>query len=126
MNHLHALLQSEAFARRVNRRTFLHQSAYGLGGLALGQLLGTGAAWASPPGRARGVIIKPQFPIRAKRIIHLCMAGGPSHLETLDNKPRLRELHGQPFPDSLTKGQQLAQLQGAKLIARGPSVAFKK
>ena len=129
MNNLEKLLRSDAFAQRVNRRAFLHQSAYGLGGLALGQLLGTGEAWAAPPsgsGLGRGAILKPQFPVRAKRIIHLCMAGGPSHLETLDNKPKLRELHGQPFPDSLTKGQQLAQLQGAKLIARGPSTQFKK
>jgi hypothetical protein len=54
------------------------------------------------------------------------MAGGPSHLETFDYKPKLRELNGQPMPDSLTKGQQLAQLQGAKLTCFGPQYDFQK
>ena len=41
---------------------------------------------------------------RAKRVIFLCMAGGPSHLETFDYKPKLDQLHGQPMPESFTKG----------------------
>ncbi|HEY5313203.1 MAG TPA: DUF1501 domain-containing protein, partial [Pirellulales bacterium] len=68
----------------------------------------------------------PHFPVRAKRIIHLCMAGGPSHLETLDWKPELKRLDGQPFPESFTKGQQLAQLQNAVLKARGAFCTFHK
>jgi Uncharacterized protein conserved in bacteria len=121
---------SPEFAREVSRRAFLKRSACGLGSIALGALLGEGAALAAPPaasgGRWRGVITTPHFPIRAKRIIHLCMAGGPSQFESLDHKPKLRELHGKPFPESLTKGQQLAQLQGAKLIARGPFTDFRR
>lgn len=120
----------EEFLRSVNRRTFLQQSAYGVGGLALGALLGGKAFAAEPPAGARkgvpGVILTPHFPVRAKRIIHLCMAGGPSQHESFDYKPKLRELNGKPFPESLTKGQQLAQLQGAKLIARGSFAEFKK
>jgi hypothetical protein len=54
------------------------------------------------------------------------MAGGPSHLETFDFKPELKRIHGQPFPESFTKGQQLAQLQNTELKARGPFVDFKK
>jgi hypothetical protein len=54
------------------------------------------------------------------------MAGGPSHLESFDSKPELKALNGKPFPESFTKGQQLAQLQGAQLIARGPFVEFAK
>jgi hypothetical protein len=54
------------------------------------------------------------------------MAGGPSHLETFDPKPRLAALHGQPMPESFTKGQQLAQLQGAPLKCFGPQWPFKK
>jgi hypothetical protein len=54
------------------------------------------------------------------------MAGGPSHLETFDYKPELKWIHGQPFPESFTKGQQLAQLQNTELKARGPFVDFKK
>ena len=54
------------------------------------------------------------------------MAGGPSHLETFDPKPKLAEMDGQPMPESFTKGQQLAQLQGAKLTCFGPQHPFAK
>src|SRR5947209_6380231 len=121
-----------SFAQKISRRAFIGQSACGLGGLALGLLLGggaeaaRGAREAGPEERWRGIIRTPQFPVRAKRVIHLCMAGGPSQFETFDNKPALRELHGKPFPASLTKGQQLAQLQGAELKAFAPQAEFKK
>ena len=119
---------SDAFARSVSRRTFLQQSAYGLGSVAFGCLVG-GSAFAdgkSVSGASRGALKNMDFPVRAKRIIHLCMAGGPSQFESLDPKPELDKINGQPFPDSLTKGQQLAQLQGATLKARGSFVKFKK
>lgn len=105
----------------IKRRTFLTQSAYGLGGLALASLMERAGA---APGH--GVITTPHFPIKAKRVIHLCMAGGPSHLETFDWKPELKRLDGKAFPESFTKGQQLAQLQNAELKARGPFVDFQK
>nr|WP_264488028.1 DUF1501 domain-containing protein [Luteolibacter arcticus] len=59
-------------------------------------------------------------------MVHLCMAGGPSHLESFDPKPQLDALNGKEFPASFTAGQQLAQLQGAKLIARGSFTKFKR
>jgi hypothetical protein len=116
----------ETFAQRITRRTFLQQSAYGLGGLAFGFLAGDAARADDKAGVRRGVIQTPHFPIRAKRIIHLCMAGGPSQFESFDNKPMLTRRNGEPFPESLTKGQQLAQLQGAVLKARGSFVGFKR
>jgi len=121
-------LDKSSFAQAVSRRAFMQQSAYGLGGLALGALMGRTAEAAPSVGDAggRGVILKPHYPIRARRIIHLCMAGGPSQFESLDPKPMLKKMDGQPFPESLTKGQQLAQLQGAQLKARGPFCEFKK
>src|SRR5919205_1061173 len=110
---------SENFQHSINRRTFLSQAAYGLGGIALASLLNPkiiGAAQvAEKDSQWRGIINPPHFPVRAKRVIHLCMAGGPSHLETFDFKPELKRINGQPFPDSFTKGQQLAQLQNTKL-----------
>ncbi len=120
----------EEFIKSVSRRAFLRHSAYGLGSLALSSLMEQ-AALAQTPAQARRVAERGAIPVlhfapKAKRVIHLCMAGGPSQFETLDNKPMLTKLHGQPFPDSLTKGQQLAQLQGAKLIARGSFVPFQK
>jgi hypothetical protein len=61
---------------------------------------------------------------RAKRIIQLYMAGGPSHLETLDEKPKLAAMHGQPMPESFTKGKPIAQLQGADLKCFAPQHPF--
>lgn len=127
----------DAWRVGLQRRTFLRRSAYGLGSLALAGLLdprlfaGDAVSGGRPgePGGAspwRGVIRPPHFPIKAKRVIHLCMAGGPSQFESLDHKPRLRELDGKPFPESFTKGQQLAQLQNKALIARGPFCGFRR
>ena len=116
-----------AHALSVNRRTFLQQSAYGLGGMAFALLanrLGAAGGAARPPGWS-GALRESHFPVRAKRVIFLCMAGGPSQFETFDWKPKLKELHGQPFPESFTAGQQLAQLQGTELKARGPFTEFK-
>ncbi len=56
----------------------------------------------------------------------MTMAGGPSHLETFDYKPKLAQMNGQPMPESFTKGQQLAQLQGQKLVCLGPQFPFVK
>jgi hypothetical protein len=54
------------------------------------------------------------------------MAGGPSQLETLDPKPKLAAMHGEAMPESMTKGQQLAQLQGQKLVCFAPQFPFEK
>lgn len=116
----------ESYDRGLKRRAFLHQSAYGLGGIAFASLLNRADAATSSNDRWSGVIKKPHAPVRARRVIHLCMAGGPSHLETFDWKPKLKELDGKAFPESFTKGQQLAQLQGAELKARGAFCNFSK
>jgi hypothetical protein len=120
------------FQKSVCRRTFLGRSACGLGSLALAGLLDPRLLAAASPGsgsapaRWRGVVNPPHYPIRARRIIHLCMAGGPSQFETFDWKPTLKQLDGKPFPESFTRGQQLAQLQNTALTARGPSAEFQK
>ncbi len=84
------------------------------------------AATQTPTEPSRGAVAVAHYPIRAKRIIHLAMAGGPSQCETLDPKPEMRKRDGEPFPESLTNGQQLAQLQNTVLKVRGPFVDFKK
>ncbi|MFB3105028.1 MAG: DUF1501 domain-containing protein, partial [Pseudomonadales bacterium] len=63
---------------------------------------------------------------RVKRVIFLCMAGGPSHLETFDYKPKLAEMDGQPMPVSFTTGQPIAQLQGQQLNCQGPMSRFQR
>ncbi|MFP6880104.1 MAG: DUF1501 domain-containing protein [Roseibacillus sp.] len=110
----------------INRRTFLKGSTYSVGSAALAYMLTHDLAGAAP--QWRGVLNdKLHLPQKAKRVIHLCMAGGPSHLETLDHKPELAKLNGKPMPESFTKGQQLAQLQGKRnaLKCLGPQHEFK-
>lgn len=75
---------------------------------------------------AEGGQIQPHFPAQARRVIFLCMAGGPSHLETLDYKEKLKELDGQPMPASITSGQPIAQLQGQELKCLAPQFSFSK
>ena len=111
---------NESSNESILRRTFLTQSAYGLGGIAVANLLQQ--AEAGLPGAMK----RPHTPVKARRVIFLCMAGGPSHLETFDWKPELKRLDGQPFPESFTKGQQLAQLQNTVLKARGAFCEFKR
>jgi hypothetical protein len=113
----------ERYQLDCSRRTFLQRSFAGLGGMALSQLMGGSATSDLPFLQAQGGL---HFPARAKRVIHLCMAGGPSQLESFDPKPQLDAIHGKPFPESFTKGQQLAQLQGRELIARGTFTKFKR
>ena len=116
-------------ALRVNRRSFLQQSSYGLGGLAMAMLHQKGSAATADlakPDDWKGALKAPHSPVKAKRVIFLCMAGGPSQYETFDWKPELKKLHDQAFPESFTKGQQLAQLQGAQLKARGSFTDFLK
>lgn len=105
----------------LTRRAVLGQSARGLGSLALASLLSREAS-----ARSTGIVTQPHFPPKAKRVIWLYMAGGMSHLETWDHKPKLAEMHGKPMPESITKGQQIAQLQGAKLNCFGPQHPFQK
>ena len=101
---------------RLARRAFLGRTSQGVGTVAL-------AALAAPQ---HGLSAEPPLPQRARRVIWLSMAGGPSHLETFDHKPKLAELNGKQMPESLTKGQQLAQLQGQKLVCFGPQHPFAK
>lgn len=113
----------ERWQQDFSRRTFLQRGFAGIGGMALSQLLGADSSGALPFLQSQGGL---HFPARAKRVVHLCMAGGPSHLESFDPKPELLALHGKPFPESFTAGQQLAQLQGSKLIARGAFTKFQR
>src|SRR5207249_5198135 len=74
----------------------------------------------------RGVVNPPHVTPRAKRVIYLYMAGGPSHLESFDHKPRLAQMNGQLMPESYTRGQPIAQLQGAQLRCFAPQHPFRK
>ena len=79
----------ESQALRIHRRTFLGQGAAGLGLLALNSLLSPrllSAAQKAAATGSKGVVNPLHFPPKAKRVIFLYQAGGPSHLETLRSK----------------------------------------
>lgn len=122
---------------RDTRRAFLRHASVGIGSAALSAMLARelaaqekSVAAADGAGdistRWPGVLEKLHHPAKAKRVIFLCMAGGPSHLETFDYKPKLAEMNGQPMPESFTHGQPIAQLQGQALKCLGPQHAFKQ
>ncbi len=110
----------------LNRRVFLGKAAAGVGTAALGTLLNSSAFATATSNRWLGAVNPLHHAAKAKRVIWLTMAGGPSHLETFDYKPELAKQHGQPMPESFTKGQQIAQLQGQKLVCFGPQLSFRK
>ncbi|MSV30275.1 MAG: DUF1501 domain-containing protein [Bryobacterales bacterium] len=106
--------------RQQARRSFLGR---GLGLIALNSLL----KGAGEDNRAsKGVVNPLHHEPKAKRVIFLYQAGGPSHLETFDYKPKLAKMDGQTMPESFTKGQQIAQLQGKQLNCFGPRFGFKR
>ena len=89
----------------LNRRTFLHQAAVGIGGLALGSLLGCDRR--SDLTTFQKLSNLPHFAPKAKRVIYLFQSGAPSQLELFDWKPLLRQMNGQKLPESVRKGQRL-------------------
>ena len=91
---------------QLDRRNFLNRTAMGMGAFALQQLL-------SPLGVQAGTVEEqiqqalPAIAPKAKRVVFLFMAGGPSQFETFDYKPQLQKLYGTELPDSIRKGQRL-------------------
>jgi hypothetical protein len=84
-----------------NRRNFLGRSCSLLGGAALSSLLPRQASAASSQPSL------PHFAPKAKRVIYLFMAGGPSHIDMFDYKPAMQKLHGTELPDSIRNGQRI-------------------
>lgn len=102
----------------MNRRLFLNKFSTGLLGTAFSQLL----AKAGEPVFEQ----LPHYPAKAKRVIFLYMAGGPSQFETFDDKPELRIRNGQPLPPELTEGVKLAFLQNSELKCYGSDFQFSR
>ena len=101
------------------RRHFFQDCAVGLGSIALANLLGDAQrAGAASSTAASPLAPKPtHFPAKAKRVIYLFMAGGPSQLELFDYKPKLQELDGQVVPPSYVKNKRFAFIKlDAKLL----------
>jgi hypothetical protein len=89
----------------LSRRRFLGVSATALGAAALESLLHPATLTAQDVMR-----IGPHFAPKAKRVIYLFMAGGPSHIDLWDYKPRLREMHGKELPASVRGNQRITAM----------------
>ncbi len=110
------------------RRHFLRDCGIGLGKVALATLLTD--AFRSPSSAAeKGPALlapkQPHFPGKAKRVIHLFMAGAPSQLDLFDYKPKLVEYEGKPIPPSIIGGQRYAFIR-ADAAVLGPRFKFAK
>ncbi len=127
----------------LTRRHFFSQTSLGIGGAALASILGDdlasvlGAAPGAAPGSngasnldltPHGVLSKPHFPPRAKRVIYLFMSGGPSQLDLFDDKPMLRKMNGQDLPESIRGNQRLTGMSAnqATLPLAGSIFKFGK
>ena len=111
----------------MTRRHFLRDCGIGLGKVALAGLLAEGTvSRAGAAAVANPMMTKPgHFPGKAKAVIHLFMAGAPSHLDLFDPKPELTRMDGKPLPPSVTNGQRLAFIR-ADAAVMGPQFKFAK
>lgn len=92
--------------QNIDRRNFLNKTAMGMGAVALQQLISPlSTVGATMEDRIMSAL--PTIAPKAKRVVFLFMAGGPSQFETFDYKPKLRDLFGTELPDSIRKGQRL-------------------
>ncbi len=118
----------------ATRRHFLKQCGLGLGGLALGSLLGS-CNWTGHADNEFTPVVfdpmnplaarPPMFPGKAKSVIYIHMAGAPSQLELFDYKPELAKLDGQDCPPSLLEGKKFAFIRGIPKML-GPQAEFKQ
>jgi hypothetical protein len=102
--------------RDITRRHFFANSGVSLGSLGLASLLAKSGLAATPSRetiRATNPMapLDGHFPAKAKQVIFLFMAGGPSQLELFTPKPKLNEMHGQVIPESFVAGKRFAFLK---------------
>ena len=116
------LLSKERTLQEVTRRHFFANSGFGIGSLGLASILGQDLL-AGEGNDLQSLAENPlkeksgHFPGKAKRVIYLFMAGGPSQLELFDNKPKLQEMDGQVIPESYVANKRFAFLKkDAKLL----------
>ena len=111
----------------VTRRHFLRDCGVGLGKIALGGLLTDALANRSHAAAVGNPLApkQPHFTAKAKRVIHLFMAGAPSQLDLFDFKPELAKLEGKPLPASVIAGQRYAFIRPDAAVM-GPRFQFAK
>ena len=97
--------------RTLTRRLFLRHTGFGIGATALHELLRTDSAEA---------FAGPHFAPKAKRIVHLFMAGAPSQLDLFDHKPKLQQFDGKNAPDEIVMGERFAFIKGTPRLLGSP------
>ncbi len=109
------MMNCNQYSGAESRRDFLAKFSYGIGAMALGDLL-------SPRVEAAAAASLPHFAPTAKRVIFLFQSGGPSHLDLLDYKPGLKEQFDKDLPDSVRQGQRITgMVSGQARLAIQPS-----
>ena len=103
----------------LTRRKFLTDTASGIGGLALANLL-------HGDGLLAGTAGQPHHQPRAKRCIYIYLEGGPSQMDLYDPKPTLNKLDGQALPESMLKNMRFAFLAKESARVMGSPRTFKR
>jgi hypothetical protein len=101
-------MDERSFRQIQSRRRFLRETACGLGGMALCQLMADESGF------------KPHFAPRAKNVIFLFMPGAPSQLDLYDPKPLMRQYHGQPVPEHMLANLEDALIRGSARVFASP------
>jgi hypothetical protein len=109
----------------LTRRQLFGRAATGIGTAALASLLSPDA-FAAATGQAaiyRGIMEKPHFAPKAKRVIYLFQSGAPSHIDLFDYKPKLQEHRAENLPDTIRMGQRITGMtSGQKTLPVAPSI----
>src|SRR5688572_26249438 len=109
----------------ITRRHFLRDCGVGVGKIALATLLADAAMVRGAAAPHPLAPKQPHFPAKAKRVIHLFMAGAPSQLDLFDYKPELAKLEGKPLPPSVIGGQRYAFIRPDAAVL-GPRFKFSR
>jgi hypothetical protein len=113
---------------QMTRRQWLSPLRSCLGAAALASLDGGIFLKAAQPKRSQGIAGLPHFAPKAKRVISLFMAGGPSHIDLFDYKPEMEKISGIELPESIRQGQRLTTMTSgqAKFTCVAPMFKFKQ
>ncbi len=122
----HSEMNDPEIRRILARRSFLRNTAGGIGMMALADLLHAGAGETTPAVPVNPLAPrKPHFPGKAKSVIFLFMEGGPSQMDLFDPKPEHQKWHGKPLPPEMTKDLKLAFIKPTAAVLASPR-EFKK
>ena len=117
--------ESSVMSSELKRRTFLGNASSLMGTAAFAKLLSADSPAAALPPSPPGL---PHFAPKAKRVIYLFLAGGPSHIDLFDYKPALKKIDGQPLPESVRQGQRLTTMTSgqSEFLCVAPKFNFER